>query len=251
MIYKEALKIWQTITAGDSTTKPDVNLEIQKRLLNIFSVGDYYYYLFNIKNSRFDLISNEVESILGYKKDELDLVTFINLIHPEDSPWFLNFEAKIIEFLNTLTSEEILNYKMRYDYRIKRKDDTYIRILQQVITLELTSSGGISKTLGIHTDITHLKKEERPILSFIGLNGLPSYVDVEVEEKFPTQYNKITHREKEILLEMVKGKESIEIADYLNISVDTVNTHRRNLLRKTSSRNSNELIVSAIKKGWV
>jgi DNA-binding CsgD family transcriptional regulator len=251
MIYKEALNIWQTITKGGTSTLPDVNLEIQKRLLNIFSVGDYYYFIFNAIGSTLNIINDEVESILGYKKDELDLITFVDLIHPEDMPWFLNFEAKVAEFLNTLSPEEILNYKMRYDYRVQKKNGSYIRILQQVITLELTHNGGVSKTLGVHTDISHLKKDGRPVLSFIGLNGLPSYVDVEVEEKFPTQYNVITQREKEVLLEMVKGKESDEIADYLNISKETVYTHRRNLLRKTSSRNSNELIASAVKKGWV
>lgn len=251
MIYNEALNIWQTITKGEAFSKTSNNLNIQKKLLNIFSVGDYYYYVFNIKNSTFDYISNEVESVLGFNKNELDLFTFINLIHPDDMPWFLNFESKVAEFVNALTPEKILNYKIRYDYRLRKKDGSYIRILQQVLTLELTKSGGISKTLGLHTDISHLKQTGRPILSFIGLNGLPSYIDITAEEKFPVQYNIISKREKEILLEIVKGSESREIAEYLNISIKTVNTHRRNLLFKTASKNSCELIASAINNGWV
>lgn len=80
MIYNEALNIWQKITKGEAFSQTSNDLNIQKKLLNIFSVGDYYYYVFNIKNSTFDFISNEVESVLGFNKNELDLFTFINLI---------------------------------------------------------------------------------------------------------------------------------------------------------------------------
>ncbi len=48
----------------------------------------------------------------------------------------------------------------------------------------------------------------------------------------------ISAREAEILTMISQGKNSIEIADLLCISQHTVNTHRKNILRKLRVNNS-------------
>lgn len=61
----------------------------------------------------------------------------------------------------------------------------------------------------------------------------------------------LTKRELEILSLLINGRETKEIATALFISVETVSSHRKNLLRKTQSRNTTEMIAMAIKKGWI
>ena len=61
----------------------------------------------------------------------------------------------------------------------------------------------------------------------------------------------LSDREKEVLKLMMQGKTSTEIGETLFISKNTVDTHRRNILEKTESRNSTELISKALEKGWV
>ena len=251
IIFKEALKIWDTISVGENLNDVRLELEVHKKLLNIFQVGNYFYYVFNIKNSSFDLISDDVETLLGYKPKDLDLSTFLNKIHPDDQPWFLNIENKVSEFFSTLTLNQIPNYKVRYDYRMRKSDGEYIRILQQVITIQHNETGGILKTFGVHTDISHLKMEGNPVLSFIGLNGEPSFIDVDIKKMFPTPSNFLTQREIEILSLLVDGRETKEIAKQLFITNETVSTHRKNLLRKTKARNTSKLIAMAIRKGWI
>jgi DNA-binding CsgD family transcriptional regulator len=250
-IITEALKIWDKAAIGLPAKAALFDLEIQKKLLNIFSVGDYYYYIFNVEESKLDLLSEEISLILGYNYEEIDLSFLVSKIHPDDQPWFLNIEHKILEFFSTITEEQIPNYKVRYDYRIRKNDGEYIRILQQTITLQHSEIGGILRTFGVHTDISDLKMEGKPVLSFIGLNGEPSFIDVEIEKIFPIPSNFLTNREQEILLMLVNGRKTKEIAEILNISQETVSTHRRNILTKTNARNTSELIVMAIKKGWV
>jgi DNA-binding CsgD family transcriptional regulator len=249
--FNKAIKIWEKTSIGNSVESVFFDLEVQKKLLNIFSVGDYYYYIFDIKEAKLDLLSEEAVTILGYSREELDMSFLVSKFHPEDQPWFLNIENKIVEFFSKLTLVQIPNYKVRYDYRIRKNNGEYIRIIQQVIVLQHSEVGGILKTFGVHTDISHLKMEGKPVLSFIGLNGEPSFIDVEIEKVFPTPSTFLTNREQEILILIVNGFETKEIAKKFGISNETVSTHRKNLLNKTKARNTSEMISMAIKKGWV
>ena len=250
-IFDEANKIWQRIAKDASEDELKFSLEIHKKLLNFFQVGDYYYYIFNVKQSVFELISNEITSVLGYHPNEVDVPFFLSNIHPEDQPWFLNFENKVKEFFSTLSFQQIPNYKVRYDYRIKTKTGDYIRILQQVVTIQFDKNKGLQRTLGVHTDITHIKQDGLPVLSFIGLNGEPSYIGVDVKKIFSFSTIQLTRREQEVLSLLIEGKRSDDISKQLFISKLTVDTHRRNLLKKTNTSNTVALISSAVKKGLV
>jgi DNA-binding CsgD family transcriptional regulator len=140
---------------------------------------------------------------------------------------------------------------VRYDFRFKKKNGDYIRVLHQVAVVEHDETGGIIRTLGVHTDITHLKREGRPVMSFIGIEGEPSYLDIDVKSKFIENKKILTNREKEILKLLMEGKLSKEVSDILNISKQTVDTHRKNMLRRNSLNNTGELIGKAIKQGWI
>ena len=57
---------------------------------------------------------------------------------------------------------------------------------------------------------------------------------------------KLSDREKEILVCVAKGMINKEIADKLNISINTVITHRKNISRKTGIKTVPGLTVYAI-----
>ncbi|RDV15026.1 hypothetical protein DXT99_12155 [Pontibacter diazotrophicus] len=257
VIHEQAQRIWKFISErnedGKALTAEDsrFELELHKRLLSFFQVGEYYYFILNVRAFAFDLISAEVSSVLGYEPDEVDVAFILSSIHPEDQLWFLSCEKKVGEFFSGLTLEQIPNYKVRYDYRIRKKNGDYIRILQQVVTIQFDEQGHVLRTLGIHTDISHLKQEGAPVLSFIGLNGEPSYIDVTVEKvQFPA-HSLLSARERDVLLLLVQGYNSEEIGDKLFISKNTVQTHRKNMLHKTGCRSTPALISFAVKSGVV
>jgi DNA-binding NarL/FixJ family response regulator len=52
----------------------------------------------------------------------------------------------------------------------------------------------------------------------------------------------LTSREREILLLLAKGFTSKEIADYLYVSKETIDKHRKNMLHKHNCKNSIELL---------
>ena len=63
------------------------------------------------------------------------------------------------------------------------------------------------------------------------------------------QNQELTQREIEILFNICKGLSNNEIAEKLFISKRTVDKHRENLLLKTKSKNTANLVVYAIKNG--
>ena len=255
IFFKEASQIWKSISGDIKADKLNFDLEIHKKLLNVFHVGPYYYYVFNVNNPEIEYISPLVKEVLGYEPDEFDVPFLMDKIHPEDIPWFLNFENKVGCFFRELTIDQIPNYKVSYDYRIRKLNGEYIRILQQVLVIDYDMEGNVIRTLGVHTDISTLKTpfetSANSKLSFIGLNGEPSYYDVNVEELFKISKTQITKREHEILCSLLNGNSSSEIANQLFISKLTVDTHRKNLLLKMEVGNTAELVSKSIKLGLI
>lgn len=61
----------------------------------------------------------------------------------------------------------------------------------------------------------------------------------------------LTERETDVLKWLAKGLSNKEIADKLNVSIHTVNTHRKNIMDKTSIRSLAGLTVYAVSKGVI
>src|SRR5215813_6073736 len=64
-------------------------------------------------------------------------------------------------------------------------------------------------------------------------------------------YDLLTPREKEILQLLVEGKSNKAIASMLNLSLYTIETHRRNLQTKLNLHSFAELILYAVRKGII
>jgi DNA-binding CsgD family transcriptional regulator len=248
--YKEARTIWSHIAGDSQLDKLTFELEVHKKLLNIFQVGDFYYYIFNIKNAAFEFISPEIIDVLGYDPDTVTVSFYMSKIHPDDRPYFLNFENRLRTFFKELPIEKIYNYKVRYDFRVKNSKNEYVRLLHQAGTVQ-HDQGNLMHSLCVHTDISHLKPSGTPVLSFIGMEGEPSFINVGVKELFKPTKNVLTPRELNILKLLISGHTSQQIAYYLHIAKSTAATHRRNILRKTKCQSTYELISKSINEGWM
>ncbi len=62
-------------------------------------------------------------------------------------------------------------------------------------------------------------------------------------------YDSLTHREREVLKLVAEGKTNKIMADYLHLSVKTVEKHRSNLMSKIDVHNASGLTAFAIEKG--
>jgi DNA-binding CsgD family transcriptional regulator len=248
---KEAIKIWKRFASQDSPTRLHLDLGSYKKFMDFVQVGDSYYFIFNFDTCKFDMVSPEVETVLGYTPNEMEIPFVMDKMHPDDRPWFLAFEASVVKFFSDLPIEKLMKYKVRYDFRLKKSNGAYIRLLHQVVVAEHDTSGRAYRTLGLHTDITYLKSDGRPVLSFVGLDGEPTFVDVQADNTYLESRINLTRREREVVRLIAEGKLSKQIADVLSISKLTVDSHRKNILRKHGLSNTSELLGKALQYGWI
>jgi len=70
-------------------------------------------------------------------------------------------------------------------------------------------------------------------------------------QETPSDFDKLTARERQVLQYIVQGKSNKEIAATLGLSVNTVSVHRANLMQALGIHRTADLVVYAIKKGLV
>ena len=64
-------------------------------------------------------------------------------------------------------------------------------------------------------------------------------------------YETLTERELEVLVKVCNGLSNNEIGEKLFISPKTVEVHKSNIFKKTGVKNSAQLVIYAIKKGFI
>lgn len=80
---------------------------------------------------------------------------------------------------------------------------------------------------------------------------LDMIIDLGGNKQVPQESGHLTSAEIEIVRLIAGGMTTKEIAEKKYISFHTVNTHRKNIFRKLSVSNASELIMQAIKSGWI
>jgi DNA-binding CsgD family transcriptional regulator len=241
-------------------SKPVANLADFECLLNrnpllekIFIGADCAIAIFDTSQANYLYISDKLEQLLGYKTDEYlhgGLCHTISKIHPDDVPGVLEILEKEIDYITALPPAQCLEHRSSYDYRIRKTNDTFIRVLQRNIILSLDESDKILHLLLIFTDISHLKKDDSKILYIINKeeHGLTYIYNLADRRMIKDPF--LSKREIEILKLLGKGYSSKEVADELFISIHTVETHRRNMLEKTNIRDTSCLVHFAILAGF-
>jgi two-component system response regulator NreC len=77
------------------------------------------------------------------------------------------------------------------------------------------------------------------------------YVRQLQDKDIEDSYELLTAREREILQLVAEGKSNKDVANMLNLSLYTVETHRSNILEKLNLHNVPELILYAVRKGVI
>jgi len=77
------------------------------------------------------------------------------------------------------------------------------------------------------------------------------YVSRLQERGLEDRYDLLSDREREILQMIAEGRSNKEVANLLNISLTTVETHRAHILQKLDIHSIPELILYAVRKGII
>ncbi len=221
-----------------------------------FCPGPFYYYIIDSPSFSIEYASDSVRDLFGKNPREFSLADMIENGHPDDIGFVARCEDIVADFiLNKIPPSDITKYKITYCAREKLVTGEYRLFLIQTITLKATPEGALQKVFGLHTDITHIIPRNNYRLSLIGLEGQPSYLAMDVMNVemplYNSTFNPLTLRERQIIKLFGEGVSAKEIAALLNISPETVISHKKNALKRIDAKNITELVAKCLKKGYI
>jgi DNA-binding CsgD family transcriptional regulator len=163
--------------------------------------------------------------------------------------------CQVAAFLQTTPQKDHSDYLFTYSYRSRKADGRWTTLFQQGSYITDPKTNLPVYGIGLVTDISPLKKDNSMIFSIDkkgNEQGLFDHKNILTNHYFPDpEESRLSRREREILGWLADGLSSKQIADKLYRSESTVVNHRKNILRKTNTKNVAELIRYAIKKGII
>ena len=228
-------------------------LKKAKLLHSIISNLPCVVYLVDYRNGHYYYLSKNVEQLLGYTNKEIieqgQQWMLKNNIHPDDRQIFTsNVFASFLAHTRSFPKSELPNIRFSVNLRAKRKDGVYIHALQQYAVIETDETGNPLLTLGTWNDITAHKTDTKVVFAISHYSKKTGF-SVITTDSFPNKQVSISSREADIIKHLIKGHSSKQIAAKLHLSLHTINAHRRNVLKKTNSKSTVELISYAMLNG--
>jgi len=80
---------------------------------------------------------------------------------------------------------------------------------------------------------------------------LDDYVRRLADKGITDRFDSLSEREREIFQLIAEGHSNKEIADLINLSVSTVETHRAHIMEKLDVHNTAEIVLYAVRKGVI
>lgn len=231
-----------------------------QQMAALFTPGLSYYYVMNMHNLELDFISPSVMEVVGVSPGEATIEKLLSAAPPEEVAMLEKKESVIRDFFyRFLSPAQIPFYKLIYTYSIRTERGRSQNMLHQATALSVSENGKVQHVLSIHTDVTHLNVAKNHKLSFISLDGNESYLNMDVQQgvfdpelcSSATQNLSLilTCRELEIVKLLARGNSAKQIADILNLSFNTIRTHRKNMLQKTGCANTTEVVARCLAEG--
>ena len=214
-------------------------------------------FLCDIPSKNYLMVSDNCEHILGVTPEDFivgGITTGINLFPSHQVNIIANnILPKMFSYFDeygVLNQSEQL--RANYTTLVKCRDNSYRWFLHQVTIVEIDEKGMPIKALKVLTDINELKKGDNMDFYMSKRDDRSTY-KVFFSEKYASDHPKImiSNREKEVLQLISQGHSSKKIAGFLNISENTVNNHRKNMLSRSHINSTGELVKEAFANGLI
>ncbi|WP_237067766.1 LuxR C-terminal-related transcriptional regulator [Microbulbifer guangxiensis] len=246
--------VWEHSSEHLSPESAETDLiELDDRLSSVFSGGPSYYFVVDFADMQIKHASASVRHLLGLAPDSMTVQDILDRTHPDDLEFVANAERAAFEIVyGRIPAEKRHNYKVSYCFRCKTADGSYHLLNHQAMVLATDTEGRLARSLCIHTSIEHLTSQNNYCISIIGMASEPSYLNLDISQaQKPKQVSGplFSEREMEIIRLMSRGMTSRDIAETLCIAANTVKNHRKNILSKSGSKNTGELITRCITDG--
>ena len=196
--------------------------------------------LCNRSHPNLQYISINCENVFGMNAREFSELTvqqFFGRVHPDD----VDAVGLCFDFINDAEPYDPISHRFVMHYRFKNSKNEYVHIRDEKLAVE-TSTGKylyftIFRNVGAQEKFLHVK---------LDVHQYKKGNDIKVYSYNPRMADEsISPRQNEIMQLLIKGFSTQEIAENLNISVNTIRNHKQVLFRKVNVKSSVELISFA------
>lgn len=218
----------------------------------LWTIGRYFVLASNMQTWDIELVSGDCFQLTGYQPEEVESLKaqfMMDYTTTTDLPFCLNVVKLGMQYLHQRPKEERELIYAVYFYRAKKKDGQIITVQQQSIPVLFDEHKVPYIFSNIFTDISFLGVSNIPQALMVNkytdelFHIQPQHLDlVKIEELF-------SRREKDVIQLLINGNNSRQIGELLHISMETVRTHRKNVLKKAGLNTTAELVGYALMHG--
>ena len=203
------------------------------------AISTGYSCIFNWAQMRYIFVSKSIKNILGYTAEHFLAEGFsfsLSLIHPADKQKLRQMHLAIFNYYYKTATEERKQLRFSYNLRVKTAGNGYVQILRQSNFRGFTADGKPVLEYIYSTDITTFRYHSSMVLVVHKLSETGTYIMCH-EQEFSDAQSRLSERENEVLALAKLGLTSKEIAIKLYLSIETVKSHRKNIIAKTGAGN--------------
>ena len=217
-------------------------IELEKAM----EVRKQFFFVGDILQLKILFTSKRSIDMLGVKPEDVEPSVFFTATHPDDLQRHNLARTKLFNMGQELFIEKKGIRVISTNFRLRHLAESYNNMLVQCYLFYTESPYQTVILFQVVSDISWFSKLKHGYHFYVGNDvSLYRYPD----ENLLLKGNVFSDREFEILKLVFSGINSEQIAKKLYLSVHTVNTHRRNILKKTGKNNISELIYELKERG--
>jgi DNA-binding CsgD family transcriptional regulator len=195
----------------------------------------------------YDYFSPNVEEFTGYSPNDFKtggLKFAMSLVHQDHvsiySKELLPLMYKYIAMY--VLKGRIKDLRFSYNFKIKNKSGNYMWAMHNMSIYKTNKWNIPLQFITYISDFSEFKLDDCITLC-VSKKEMEQIKPILTKTFYPEKAMfKLTERELDILAKIMEGKTSLEIAQEFSLSIHTINTHRKNMLEKTQSKNISQLI---------
>jgi DNA-binding CsgD family transcriptional regulator len=210
----------------------------------------------NYTTGLYDYVSENIKDYLGYNikgYSPMEISNLMTYIIDEKHSNFMvtSLFPKVLGYLKeNATLLTGTNYRFTCCAKLRNIYETYQWYLIDTAIIRVDENGFPLSTLITCTNIDQFKKDDSVYYNILKKNSDGVYkVMLEGTENNELDHHQLTPREIQIINLISQGYLNKQIADKLFITINTVQTHRKNILKKTRCQGTAELTNFAFSRG--
>lgn len=242
--FESFKKIWHTEVTAEDADEISTLITQNPLLHETLLLQGSALAILNIETMHYSCILGNPEKVGGFEIEnylEQGVKFFLSQVPLADYSALEKMLAMMNDYYINLSDEQAQKFKAIFDFKVRRSDNTLSRICQENLCLKRGKNGSILLLFALVSDITNLKKDGKQ--HFYLSNGkehLLYMIDNKDDKMQPIE--PLSKRELEIAKLLGQNLTSEQIGEKLFISPNTVNTHRRKMLKKIGMSDTLELV---------